>query len=257
MRKNGLNLLGAVLALFFFSMAWVAEARENKEISKNYRQSAKKYRFTIDEKTKLPGHMSGILLPINVIEKELDRFFVALDDLGVSFVRKSGLKRVAICRDLTVNGKGVGGVAIGDCIYLNYGFSKKTVYHEMFHVFDPKRDNKAWIRLNHKDFLYRGAKSSSQELSERKQRDVQKHYAQVRLNFDADFVSMYAQTNEVEDRAETFAYMIAEGPRFLQRVRKSSVLYNKMLLIIEMTSRSSLLGKDFWRLKFGSQLVLK
>jgi hypothetical protein len=61
-----------------------------------------------------------------------------------------------------------------------------------------------------------------------------------------DFVSRYAMSEEREDRAETFAFMIVEGNKFLRRTEKSPVMKKKMEYIIDATDRRSLLGKDFW-----------
>ena len=63
--------------------------------------------------------------------------------------------------------------------------------------------------------------------------------------YDADFVSRYAMSFGHGDRAETFAYMIVEGPRFLRRTEKSPVLKKKMEYVIEITGKRDLLGKDF------------
>ena len=46
--------------------------------------------------------------------------------------------------------------------------------------------------------------------------------------------------------------MVAEGSAFVKRAKKSTVLYSKMLFIINLTNRSSLLGRKFWREKLGS-----
>ena len=78
------------------------------------------------------------------------------------------------------------------------------------------------------------------------------YYKTVGSKFAADFVSNYAQTSEVEDRAETFAVMLAEGEKFKLRVQKSRVLYHKMHFIISMTGRKYKLGRTFWQKKLGS-----
>ena len=68
--------------------------------------------------------------------------------------------------------------------------------------------------------------------------------------FDLDFVSRYAMSTDVEDRAETFAYMVTEGPRFLERAELSPVLRKKMGYIIDMIEKKRLLGKIFWERHF-------
>lgn len=247
MRKISFLVLGLVCLLFYQAVA-------KDEVSKDYRKEAKRFKFTIRTQPRFSKHLTGRPIPIAQIENELGRFFQALDELGESFVRKSGLKAVMICDDLKLNGMNCAGIAAGDCMYLRRGFSKKTVYHEMFHIFDPKRENKKWQRTNHKNFRYRGIDFPDKPLSKKHKRDLEKHYRKKGDNFDLDFVSRYAQSNEVEDRAETFAAMIEEGRYFIKRSQKSQALTRKMMLIIDMTDRSSLLGKDYWQKKLGINL---
>lgn len=245
----------SIILLFILSICcvgYLADARD--DVSKDYRKEAKRFKFTIRTQPKFNRFVTGRVIPVSQIENELGRFFQALDELGESFVRKSGLKAVMICDDLKLNGMDCAGVASGDCMYLRRGFSKKTVYHEMFHIFDPKRGNKKWQNANHKDFRYRGIDFPDKPLSKKQKKNLQKHYNRTKRNFDADFVSKYAQSSEVEDRAETFAIMIEEGRYFIKRANKSPYLHKKMMLIIEMTDRSSLLGKAYWQQKLGINL---
>lgn len=227
-------------------------AGQDRSVRKDYRKAAKQYRFKIKAEAVFPPHMSGTPLPIKAQEKQLASFFEALDDLGENFVRRSGLKNVMICKDLKLNGMACAGVARNGCMYLVSHASKKVVYHEMFHIFDPKRKNRDWQKLNHPQFMYRGIDFPDRPIAGKKKQLLQKHYKNVKQDFSADFVSFYAQSSEVEDRAETFAAMMHEGRRFFLRAQKSPVLFNKMLYIIRMTGRNKLLGKDFWEEKLGS-----
>jgi hypothetical protein len=143
------------------------------------------------------------------------------------------------------------GVARGECMYLSQGATKKTIFHEFFHIFDPKRQNKEWTALNDPQFRYWGIDFPDHPQAREKRRELARYYRKTGYRFAGDFVSNYAQTSEVEDRAETFAAMINEGPAFLERTKKSTVLYNKMLFLIDLTSRSSLLGRKFWNEKLN------
>ena len=67
----------------------------------------------------------------------------------------------------------------------------------------------------------------------------------------AHFISAYAQSNEAEDRAETFAAMVCEGAKFLNRCERSDVMQKKMEYIKNMTSKQSLLGRDYWDKRFN------
>jgi hypothetical protein len=244
------------MILMLLAVPCLVTADDVFKLSKNIRQTAKDYGFKIVIKPVLPSGLTGGILPAEQAEAELARFFSALDDLGIKFVRKSGLKNVIIVRDLKNSGKPIAGHTRDDCIYLKKGFSKKTVYHEMFHVFDNKREDKVWQRLNHRDFRYRGISYPKRPLPEKKQRDLNKHYRKVQKNFDADFASSYAQTKEREDRAETFARMVCDGKLFAERAAKSPVLYAKMQYIIKMTGKRSLMDEDYWRRKLGDKAFI-
>ena len=171
-------------------------------LEKGYRKAAKEYRFDILVNEPLPPHLRGKKLPVRDIEAELNLFFEALDDLGEKFVRKSGLKYVMICRELSRQGKALSGHTYKEYIYLDVKFKKRTVYHEMFHVFDDKFDNKQWRRLNHPDFRYHGVIYPQ----------GRKNTAEVQRaeKFKKGFASAYAMSSEREDRAETFAAMATE-----------------------------------------------
>lgn len=222
------------------------------KVSKDFRRAAKRYRFKIRQDAQLPANISGSVMSAKEAEKELGNFFDALDELGSGFVKKSGLKQVVICRDLRLNGMVCAGVARGDCMYLAKGATKKIIFHELFHLFDPKRKNKEWTKLNDQQFRYWGIDFPNRSAIAEKRRELVQYYRTVGYKFTRDFVSNYAQTCEVEDRAETFAVMLAEGTSFAERTKKSTVLYNKMLFIIDLTGRNSLLGRSFWRDKLGA-----
>ena len=223
-----------------------------ENISKDFHKAARRYRFKIRQDAKFPANINGVPLPAKDAEKELVNFFDALNVLGEGFVKKSGLNQVVICRDLKLNGMACAGVAYGDCMYLAQGATAKVVFHEIFHIFDPKRKNKDWTDLNNSKFRYWGINYPDRPQSEDKRREISQYYKSVGYKFAADFVSNYAQTNEVEDRAETFAAMLDEGEKFRLRVQKSRVLYNKMHFIISMTGRRYKLGKKFWQKTLGS-----
>ena len=224
------------LSLLVFPCSSFAE-----KVDQAYRKIAREYGFKLESKPQFRGPVRGVSIPVGEAEKELDRFFNALEVLPQDFVKQSGINKVMICKNLMLNNEKADGVAAGDCIYLNAGFHPRTVYHELFHVFDPKRKNSKWTRLNNREFYYQGSSFYPQKdnRKNRKRKDKAK-------SFIADFASSYAQSFEWEDRAETFAHMIAEKEKFVQTAKKSPVLTKKMYYIIEITSSKKLLGKDFW-----------
>ena len=244
-----LKLVGLLLVALncFFAAELPAE-----QVSRDFRKAAKRYRFKIRQDAKMPANVSGVPLSAREAEKELESFFEALEILGTGFIKKSGLKQVVICRDLKLNGMACAGVAYGDCMYLAKGANKRVVFHEIFHIFDPKRQNKDWTKLNNSQFQYWGINYPDRPVSTEKRKKISRYYHSIGYKFTADFVSNYAQTSEVEDRAETFAAMVVEGEKFRLRVQKSPVLYKKMQFIIYITGKSHKLGKNFWQKTLGS-----
>lgn len=216
-----------------------------KRVDKEYRKMAQQYGFKLSDRLRFRGGVSGRRISAGETETELERFFAALAVLPPDFVRRSGIKKVMICRDLTLNNQPAGGVVSEDCIYLTVGFSAKTVYHELFHVFDTRRNSSKWTKLNNKAFRYQGS-DFYQIYSQRSNRKSRKRKEKAK-SFLADFASSYAQSFEWEDRAETFAHMLVEKERFFRRTRQSPVLHKKMLYIIDVTtSGRKQLTKKFW-----------
>ena len=144
MKKIISHISVAFFLLLLFSPA-VLLGKDDFKFSKNIRKEASRWGFKIEFTTALPNNgLAGRVQTPDQAEGELLRFFAALDVLGVKFVKQSGLKNVVIIKNLTRHGKNLAGHVSNDTIYLKYGFSKKTVYHEMFHVFDDKHDDKNW-----------------------------------------------------------------------------------------------------------------
>lgn len=199
----------------------------------------------------LPGKatIGGTLPPQEVAEREARKFFAALEALPEGFIQRSGLKYATFLVRPTLKSIPVGGLASGDTIILHVGFTDKTVYHELFHIFDDHQNDHKWEKLNDSHFIYTGSRYYEAVLSKvktkHKDQNVESHA------FDNDFVSAYAMSNGSEDRAETFASMVSEKHAFLDRAKKSPVLWKKMNFIIDVTDKSKLLGKEFWTRTLG------
>ena len=212
------------------------------------KQGSKKYgrhRIVVRQELPVSQAVDGELPPEDIVPSLAKRFFDALDALPEGFVKRSGLSYVTFLENPTLNGVPCSGVASGDTIILSVSFSPLVVYHELFHIFDPQRQNKKWTKLNDPKFVYTGSDFYPARLKRSKAKRKEQNLTEA--IFDADFVSRYAMSNELEDRAETFAYMVCEKKDFLKRVEKSPVLWKKMIYIINMTDRNKLLGKDFWQ----------
>ncbi|MBR4170214.1 MAG: hypothetical protein IKR48_01025 [Kiritimatiellae bacterium] len=230
------------------------EVNQKTETSRNmrrYEKIAQKYGFKIERKpTFKKGGIQGKKIPDEQLDDELDRFFDALKILPLEFVKRSGINIIIICTDLTLpNGKHPGGIAVGSAMYLPVGFSAKTVYHELFHIFDNKKSDSKWTDWNPKSFVYKGSSLQSITLNKKEKKAVERNRDDDRIQ--KAFVTDYAQSFEREDRAETFAHMMAEGPAFLRRTEQSPELTGKMKYIIKLTGKKGLLGKDFWDKRFA------
>jgi len=214
---------------------------------------------------------------ISEIADTLHSLLDAMEDFPEDFFRKGGLRHVRITKRMTsIDGNfTAGGFGGGDTMTLpvGSGFSRGLLAHEMYHIFDGRScDDSAWGRLNHRDFIYRQqraemnfnftekeqkrylkklANSPKKAASNRVERALGKKVVkQIAKNDDdpeiqAGFVSRYAQTNQREDRADTFATMYCEQEAFLPRAENNSVLGKKMKFIQEETK--NWLGDRYWK----------
>ena len=195
------------------------------------------------------GDIDGIPLKGQELEQAAIRFFEIMDKVPLKLISASGLRQVGFYKNLKLNKAPAAGIAKGNVMYLAENFSEKTFYHELFHIFDNLSRSTRWNKCNHKDFVYTGSAFESRNTTGRKAKKKRKNLEEKR--FDDDFVSRYAMSEEKEDRAETFAYMMVEGAKFMERAKKSDAIKKKMQYIIEATGNNRVLGKDFWSLHLG------
>ena len=191
----------------------------------------------------LSKSVSGTFPSSSVVAKSAERFYKALEYLPPDLIKKSGLKYVTFMRNLRLNGQPAGGAAGGNTIYLPPDFEEKTVYHEFFHIFDPHGKSEKWTKLNPPGFRYTGNQFYARKFSKKEQRQVKKNIRKDDVK-DA-FVTTYAMSNQREDRAETFAFMIVEGKSFLKRTKNPSMKM-KMEFIMDLFIQRKLLSKEFW-----------
>ncbi len=197
------------------------------------------------------GKITGYLPPSRQVQRLSQRFFQTIKIFPKNFLKESGIRYVTFLSKPRLKGVQVGGLALKEkqTIYLSTTFTAKTVYHEIYHVFDPSRKNEDWCSLNAHNFIYVGSKYYSENLSKTQSQKARKNIR--KMTFDADFVSRYAMSNEEEDRAETFAYMMVEGRSFLRRTQRSHVLKKKMDYIIQITTENNTLSASFWKRHLG------
>lgn len=159
----------------------------------------------------------------------------ALDLLPAEFIRNSGLKNVHFLKGLKSYRVSCNGCAVGDTIWFDVTAKDKTMYHELFHII-AKKCRELWdIPTNPPGFDYR-----HQHRKDKKQRTTEPP------PFRKHFVSNYAMTSGGEDRSETFAFMMMEGPQFFYRAQESPWLMKKMDAVIRICMEKGGMDETFW-----------
>ncbi len=150
----------------------------------------------------------------------------------VELVRKTKLKRIIFCADLSFAGQLR--TALPDFenndLYLDVErgrysqmYTRAVIHHEYFHMIDYCDDGKLysdeeWATLNPKGFKY-GTGG----------RNAQNDSSMSLLNeSNAGFLNKYSTTGVEEDKAEIFAHMIINGALLEERAKRDTVLQTKM-----------------------------
>ena len=121
------------------------DRRAEKERTKPKKEKADSWkerrfgRIKIRVRQNRPGDydIRGVLPAGSRVREMAVKFFKGLEILPDSFLEKSRIRYVTFLDDLTLKRVPAGGIASGDTIYLNTKFDILTVYHELFHTFDP------------------------------------------------------------------------------------------------------------------------
>ena len=237
------------LSFVLFMSAMFCQATGHSEYKYKSHRRYGKQRITVRQNIPAVRQLSGKLPHLDAVREGEKKFFAALDALPESFVKRTGLKYVTFLENPTFKNVPITGLAAGDTIILALPVSEKTVYHELFHIFDPLKPIKKWQNFNDRRFVYTGSAYYEANLSKIKRKRKDSNLSSGK--FDQDFVTHYAMSNEEEDRAETFAHMIVEKKDFLKRTAKSPALRKKMKFLIDMTDQNKLLGREFWQKNFG------
>ncbi len=215
-------------------------------IEQEYLRVAKKCGFAIAYT--LPNQISGDVLTSHEAKEVLPHFFAAMDIFPVRFLQETKLNTVVLCRNLRMNGQLAGGVATSTgVIVLNVPIHSHIIYHEMFHIADKQRNNPEWTKLNSKQFVYGGniylPNSENLDKNDKRKMMAAKKDTDIRK----DFVSDYATTSEMEDRAETFAVMVTDPKQFEKLSSTVPVLKRKADKVKSIVREFSPgMNKDFW-----------
>ena len=186
---------------------------------------------------------------INNLVKEINVY-------PVSFLQNSGLKYVMICEKITDKSLGFepGGLAPGHVdqspgvFYLNLSAVNKIknskakkdyirilFHHEFYHIIDSKLSlmqlDEAWEKINKVDYsndLITGGIGIDTSVE--------------------GFISGYARNNSAEDKAELFAFMVAQHKEFKRAIAKDEILLKKSkLMISRLKGISKEIDKSFWK----------
>ena len=222
----------------------VAEPPTPEMVDAECQRVAKKYEFTIGHAITTPT-VTGDALSAEEAREQVVQFFAAIDIFPVRFLRETKLHVVVFCRDLMLRGQRAGGVATSDgVIYLNVPFRSHVIYHEMFHIADPVRQNPRWTKINPKGFTYLG-NLYMPDADQTRSRGAAKGGDEAA--FRKHFVSDYAMTLEAEDRAETFAWMVAQPQTFATLAKETPALAKKAELVKSIVRTfSPAMNRDFW-----------
>ena len=182
-----------------------------------------------------------VVTVLDQIEPELiDAMALAFARYPTSMRKAARLEHVAFCRAIVYEqGSDHGPAGLADPaehrVYISVeyfrtphsGFTiSDAVHHEVFHLLDfatllgaRATEDTEWRKLNAPGVAYRG-----------------KH-DETETQRPAGFVNAYALTNEVEDRASTFEYLMVRPEELCDMAERDPVLANKVRLVYERVMR--------------------
>jgi N-acetylneuraminic acid mutarotase len=185
-----------------------------------------------------------------LVDDYLPKFLEEFSLYPPEFVKRSGVKKIVICKDLAYDGQlraAVPGLGSGILYYDaersgNYdSYHRAVVHHEYFHLVDWRDDRKLyvdeqWSALNPSDFKYgRGGVHV--------QADRTQGLTYDRLGF----MNKYSTQGVEEDKAEIFSYLITEPKLMANRIKSDSVVAAKVKMMKQlMSSFSPSMDEEFW-----------
>jgi hypothetical protein len=167
-------------------------------------------------------------------------------------VKKTELKRIVLCKDLTFGGQRRNAVPDFEhnTLYLEVArgrhsgpYMRRVIHHEFFHIIDLRDDgelyrDERWAALNGKGFRYgAGGKEAQGD-------------ATVSLAGGAapGFVNRYSMTAVEEDKAEVFAHMMVGYDQLEKRATRDRVLGLKVRRMAGLLERfSPAVDRGFWQ----------
>jgi hypothetical protein len=196
---------------------------------------------------------NGVLL--ETLLRELPTLLQELRLYPKSFLRRVRLKRIHLCRNLNIYGYRdyylAGNVSLnGDEIYFDLDCyrSKKTIpsnctyristyHHELFHCIDTRLwtrnpSDSSWMMLNPPGFQYYASRLMD--------------YSRVSNQYPG-FVSVYARSSCMEDKAETYSFIMTNLHEMEQRALDDPILQKKIdLLKTRLRTFAPEIDEHFW-----------
>lgn len=178
----------------------------------------------------------GMIAGTNAVSKELkDYISLFVQEFGLyppDLVRRSQLKRVVLCSELSFGGQRRNAIPDfeHDTLYFdvsrgahNQSYLRKVIHHEYFHLIDYRYDGNVykddcWESLNPDNFAYGGGGAAVQDMSR----------TSILTDQIPGFLNHYSTTGVEEDKAEFFANMIVDHKYVESRARKDRVINAKL-----------------------------
>lgn len=166
-------------------------------------------------------------------------------------VRRTKLKRIILCADLSFAGEELAGLADSehDELYLDIGYAsedepylRETIHHEFFHIIDYQYDGSGdddnrWASLNSANFKYGNGGKSALHLPDT---------CDLSTEFPG-FLNHYSTTAVEEDKAEVFANLIVNFAYVEARCKKDRVLRAKVRRMKDLLARfCPAINDQFW-----------
>ena len=183
----------------------LAVSGSKAESEKKLQQAASDYAMTIDiagPTTKADSGITCAPMTSTHVTIALPLFLPELKRYPKDFFTGAGIERMVLCGELTRGGQAWGGLAVGNgTFYLNLknanvsaAHAARTFHHEVFHLVD-EIDDKEWSSIS------------------------------------GGFISDYAKTSPVEDRAELYSEMMVNSRGVAKKASGNSALERKQKLV--------------------------
>lgn len=237
----------ALLVLFQEAPTWVAKIGD---LEKRYGLTVEFADPSFPVKT-AHGDITGARAVRRELADYVPIFVEEFSRYPVDFVKKTGVRRIVLCKDLAFAGDFRASIPDYDHTVMYYDavrgaysedYQRATVHHEFFHMIDWKDDrqvyqDEAWTRLNRAGFEY-GA---------RHVRGVDRSmWGRLDDNLEG-FLNRYAMTGVQEDKAEIFCYLIVKPEMIERRARTDAILAAKVEAMKALTREfSASMDEAFW-----------